>query len=350
MPLVTVLITTRNRPEELRRTLIELRRQDYSDLELIVIDDGSHTEVKTVVREEWPGAVFVREEVSAGSPQRRSEGFARARGKYILEIDDDSHPVESNAIRRAVEVMERMPHIGALAFHVFNGQTVPANLGRPPAKYVSSFVGCGVLFRRSAILQTGGFCPFFQSHWEESELGLRFLKEGWSIYFWPEPLIHHRVSPLNRKHPVAWMRSFRNKLWSQVMHYPLDRLVIEGSWVVGVAVWDSIRLLRPHYLVCGLFELASGLPRAFRMREPMSRKALGLYDALRFRGVYTKSQLQGPPKIGIGDLAKWFGTWWRRPRQRAVWDRRAGDVGHSEMVGFAHEYQGGSTNPRGTRS
>ena len=40
-PLVSVLIVTRNRPAELHKTLMDLRLQAYSPLELIVVDDAS---------------------------------------------------------------------------------------------------------------------------------------------------------------------------------------------------------------------------------------------------------------------------------------------------------------------
>jgi len=40
-PLITVLIATKDRPDDLRRTLCDLRRQDYPSVEMIVIDDGS---------------------------------------------------------------------------------------------------------------------------------------------------------------------------------------------------------------------------------------------------------------------------------------------------------------------
>ena len=94
-PLVSILIATKDRPDDLRRTLRELRRQVYPAIELIVIDDGSATQLQPIVNEEWPQAVFIRCEQSLGQCKRRSEGFQIAKGDYILQLDDDSHPVHS---------------------------------------------------------------------------------------------------------------------------------------------------------------------------------------------------------------------------------------------------------------
>jgi GT2 family glycosyltransferase len=345
-PLVTILITTKDRPEELAHTLRQLRRLTYPNLGMLVIDDGSATPLEPVVHSVWPEAVCVREAHSAGCPMRRTQGFSLATGKYILELDDDSYPVNPDALRVAVSFMERSSSVGALAFHIFNGCDLPCNLPRPQAQYTASFVGCGVLFRKAAIEHTGGFLPFFQSEGEEPELALRMMKKGWTIRFFPDVLIHHHVSPRNRRTARSWMRNFRNKLWSHIMHYPLRRLPFEMGWTLAVAVWDSIRLLRLHYLIRGIAEFLLGLPRALSLREPMSPDTLRLYDALRWRGVFTEAELKNPPVCSLRDIWRWYRKAWKnRPRQRSFWDRRPGDIGSSPTVAFAHEYLPGKEAP-----
>jgi len=345
-PLVTILIATKDRPEELAHTLRQLRRLTYPNLEMLVIDDGSATPLEPVVHSVWPEAVYVREEHSAGQSLRRTQGFAQAQGKYILQLDDDSYPAAPDALSRAVGFLERSPRVGALAFHIFNGPELPAALPQPEARYTASFVGCGVLFRRQALADTGGYQPFFQNEWEEEELALRILKRGWAIRFFPNVLIHHHLSPRNRRTARTWMRGFRNKLWSHIMHYPLRRLPFEMGWTLAVAVWDSIRLLRPHYLMRGIAEFLLGLPRALSLREPMSPETLRLYDALRWRGVFTEAELENPPACSLRDIWRWYRKAWKnRPRQRSFWDRRPGDIGSSPTVAFAHEYLPGKEAP-----
>lgn len=338
-PLVTILIATKDRPAELEHTLRKLRELTYPAIELLVIDDGSATPVEPLVRAVWPEAVCVREEKSAGCPKRRSQGFSLAHGVYILEIDDDSYPVSPDTITSAVSFLNENPQVGALALRIYNGLQLPQTLPQVNGRYLCSFVGCGVFFRKMAIAETGGYRDFFQGEGEESELVLRMLKKHWAVRFMPEILIHHHVSPQNRQTPRSWMRNFRNKLWSQVMHYPLRRLPFEMGWTLAMAVWDSIRLLRPHYLISGLWQFLAGLPRALALREPMSRQTLRLYDALRWRGVYTEEEFHNPPPCSLADIWRWYRTAWKnRPRQRSWWDRRPGDIGTSPTVSFAHEY------------
>lgn len=337
-PLVTILIATKDRPAELKHTLRQLRGLTYPAIEMLVIDDGSAAPVEPVVRSIWPEAVCVREEESAGQSQRRTEGFTLSQGKYILQLDDDSYPVSPDALDRAVSFLERNPHIGALAFHIFNGVDLPEVSPVVDARYVPSFVGCGVLFRNEVLQRTGGYQWFMHSQGEEEELALRILKQGSALRFYPEVLIHHHLSPQNRHSATAWMRGLRNKLWSLIMHHPLRRLPFEMSWTLAVAIWDALRLVRPHYLARGLCEFFLGLPRALRLREPMSPQTLKLYDALRWRGVYTEEEFRNPPPCSLADIWRWYRTAWRnRPRQRSWWDRQPGDTGSSLTVRFAHE-------------
>ena len=349
-PLVAVLISSKDRPDELARTLRELRRQDYPALELVVIDDGSKESLEPVVRRVWPQARFLRHMRAAGQSQRRSEGFHLSQGRYVLQLDDDSAPVAADAVRRAVRCCEADPSIAVVSFRIFNGAEPPATLPPAAPRFVSSFVGCGALIRAEAVCQVGGYRPLFGNEWEEEELSLRLLKAGWLLWFAPDILIHHRLSPLNRRTARTWMRGFRNKLWSMVMHYPLRRVLLEGAWVIALAAWDAVRLLRPHYYLLGIIQFFWGLPRALRLRDPMSTPALRRYDALRFREVVSREELEAPAPVSAGELWRWFLARWRnRPRQRSFWDRRPGDIGTSDTVRFAHEFDRQGFGPEARR-
>jgi GT2 family glycosyltransferase len=346
MPLVTVLIASKDRPDDLRRTLRRLQCQQYPELGLLVIDDGSRPPLQNVVNDEAPQATYLYHEQSAGQSRRRSEGFMLAKGDYILQLDDDSCPIEHDAISKCVRMMQSHPAIGALNLFVFNGQSLPSDISRPGGKFHSAFVGCGVFFRSSVLRQTAGYRDFFGNEWEEEELGLQLMKAGSAIYFYPDVLIHHHVSPQNRLTSRTWMRGFRNKLWAIVMHFPLRRLPVEMTWVLAIASFDAIRLFRIRSFAQGVLEFFKGLPRAWRLRAPMSNLVLRRYDALRFGSLQTDQEYADPPKLGLDDIRTWFQAWWNRPRQRSVWDRKEGDIGQSPTVKYAHEYKQEAVRPR----
>jgi GT2 family glycosyltransferase len=334
---LSIMIATRDREEDLRRTLQELTCLESIVAETLVVDDGSKANLREVLGPEFSSVQFLRFEECAGQSKRRSQAFERLGTEFILQLDDDSAPVDRDSVVSALEFLESHRSIGALAFYIYNGQELPKDLGVPSPRFHHSFVGCGVLFRSAALREVGGYQSFFQSEWEEEELALRLIKGGWAIYFFPSVLIHHRVSPANRNSARTWMRGFRNKLWAMVMHYPLSRVALEGTWVLVIAALDAVRLVRFRYLIQGVWQCMLGLPRVWRLRKPMSHLAMARWDALRFRGVYSANEYECPPSLQLADFIRWVRNWWNRPRERSFWDSRKGDIGTCETVQFAHQ-------------
>lgn len=347
VPLVSVMISTRNRAVDLRNTLRELRRQKYPSLELVVIDDASDSSLEQLVRDEWPGQLtFERSEVNIGMCQGRNRGFQLSQGKYIAQLDDDSHFTRDDDVLRAVQFLERRDEVGILAFSIFNGQHLPdvGIFSDAPIRYHLSFVGCAGMFRKSALMTVGGYLDFLQNEWEDNELSLRFIKANWAIVFFPSVLIHHHVSQSNRRTARTWMRGFRNKLWAVAMHMPAQRIPIEAGWILTVALWDSFRLIRPHRFVEGVVRFMAGLKNILAIRQSMDTLCQQRYDALRFRSLSTLEEWQCPPQCSLADVAHWFkATWLRRPRQRSFWDRAPGDRGSCETVKFSHEFTKGDS-------
>ena len=91
MPLsVSVIIPTYNRASLLPRAVHSVVNQQYEDLELIIIDDGSTDETPAVVSAIGDTRIeVVRFEQNRGIGAARHEGVSRARGEFIAFIDSD---------------------------------------------------------------------------------------------------------------------------------------------------------------------------------------------------------------------------------------------------------------------
>jgi glycosyltransferase involved in cell wall biosynthesis len=91
--LISVVVPTRDRPDQLERCLAALERQTASDLiEVIVVDDGSANPaaVEEVVRDR--SQVQLVRQAGAGPAAARNSGVRAARGTYICFTDDDCEP------------------------------------------------------------------------------------------------------------------------------------------------------------------------------------------------------------------------------------------------------------------
>ncbi|MDR1148344.1 MAG: glycosyltransferase family 2 protein [Spirochaetaceae bacterium] len=93
LPKISVIILTYNRPHFIQRSVDSILKQDFTDFELILIDNGSTDSTNEVCKAILSGnttARFIRREDSSIGGGRNA-GLDAARGEYIAFIDDDDY-------------------------------------------------------------------------------------------------------------------------------------------------------------------------------------------------------------------------------------------------------------------
>ena len=88
--LISVIIPAFNRTKLLGRAISSVLDQTYTNLELIIVDDGSVEDVKLAIIEfnDWRLSYHRREE-NLGISAARNNGIALSRGKYVAFLDSD---------------------------------------------------------------------------------------------------------------------------------------------------------------------------------------------------------------------------------------------------------------------
>src|SRR5690606_21493496 len=93
-PLVTVYIPTYNRLNLLRLAVVSVLNQDYENIELIVVDDGSSdgtVEFLSVLSAKESGVRYLVNEKNAGACVSRNRAIEIARGEFVTGLDDDDY-------------------------------------------------------------------------------------------------------------------------------------------------------------------------------------------------------------------------------------------------------------------
>jgi GT2 family glycosyltransferase len=303
-PLATVLITAFNRPEELRYTLESLHAQTYMPLEILIIDDASEHCLEPIVLDVWPKARVIRNSANRGYIANRSTGIALAKGKYIVSLDDDSNFTRPDDISRAVERVEREPEIGILAFQQVQGRKPKQPLSASgPERYSTSYFGCGHLLRGEMVRQLGGYQNWFNYYAEETEYSMRALQAGWRILEFPSVAVHHRVSAVGRSTKKIYRYSFRNSLNTIVLRFPFPRMLIELLWKVFLYGWIGLRQGYVSSFAWAFASFCANLPQAWRLRSPLSKEKVRLYDLLRSRRVADTPDIALPGSGSLFEVA-----------------------------------------------
>ncbi len=107
-PLVSVLITTYNRSNLLRRAINSVLMQNFGDCEIVVIDDCSTDNTRAVVASFDDARIrYIRNETNIGSKygdraMLRTFVYETMRGRYFVYLCDDDYWLLPNLLRRQI--------------------------------------------------------------------------------------------------------------------------------------------------------------------------------------------------------------------------------------------------------
>src|SRR5208282_3928864 len=118
---VSVMITTKNRSADLRRTCRVLCEFNSTPLEILITADGCTDETVQVVKAEMEKAEsrnikLIINETGKGSVASRDRMMREARSDLVLALDDDSYPEQLDCISRIVPLFKQNPKLAVLHF------------------------------------------------------------------------------------------------------------------------------------------------------------------------------------------------------------------------------------------
>jgi glycosyltransferase involved in cell wall biosynthesis len=273
----TVVITTKNRKDELRvalRSAIEQTAQP----EVLVIDDGSTDGTGEMVRAEFPAARFNRSENSLGLVVQRNRAAQLARGGIIFSIDDDAAFSSSRIVEQTLAEFDD-PRIGAVAIPYINVNNQKVLYQRAPS---DEGIFCGVDYigtahavRRDLFLRLGGYREYLFHQGEERDFCIRMLNAGYVVRLGRADPIHHFESPHRdlRRMDLFGRRNDVLSVWYNVP-WPWFPMYLLGTTFLGVM--RGIRLHRLRRMIRGLWNGYAAIFHEFGQRAPVSRKAFEL--------------------------------------------------------------------------
>lgn len=191
--MVSFVIATHNRREVLLHTLQRLRQcaARCVETETLVVDNASSDGTAAAVRERFANVTLIEERQNRG-PCAKNAALKRARGRFVVFLDDDSFPRPAS-LPRMIEHFDGRPGLGAAVFTV----TLPDG-SRECSAYPDVCIGCGTGFRRAALEQVGGLPDDFFMAAEEYDLSLRLLDAGWEIRGFDDLHVTHLKTPTSR--------------------------------------------------------------------------------------------------------------------------------------------------------
>tara|TARA_B100001093_G_scaffold513880_1_gene586707 strand:+ start:1489 stop:2376 length:888 start_codon:yes stop_codon:yes gene_type:complete len=184
-PILSVVIPTYERPDDLRICLNSLSKKvqmGAPKYEIIVTDDSKSNESRRMVDNEYPGVSW-RKGKQNGPAGNRNAGVERARGEWIVFLDDDCIAEEGylNAYSKAIKAN---PDVHVLEGRIFADR--PRRTwaeGCPENEQGGMLWTSNLCVRRKLFMEMGGLDERFQIAYEDVDFALRLKqKEIHSIF------------------------------------------------------------------------------------------------------------------------------------------------------------------------
>ncbi len=238
---VSVVVCTLNRAEGLRATLECLTRQRGVEFEVVVVN-GPSTDHTADVLDEFAQAIRAVDCPMPNLSMSRNIGIRAAAGDIVAFIDDDALP-EFEWLRQAVPAFSD-PEVAGAGGVVFDhtGYThqyhySSANrFGEPafsttrpydshciPGSFTFPYLqGTNALFRRSTLLEVGGFDETYDYYLDETDLCCRLIDAGYVLRQLANAPVHHKFLPSDiRDHQrivTNWFPIVKNNTYFAYRH------------------------------------------------------------------------------------------------------------------------------------
>ncbi|CAM5577545.1 MULTISPECIES: glycosyltransferase family 2 protein [Streptomyces] len=269
---VSVVVITRDRREELLRTL-RLLRDLPERPPVLVVDNDSTDGTAEAVSAAFPGMTLLRAGSNLGAVGRNL-AVARVRTPYVAFCDDDSW-WEPGSLRAAADLLDARPRLAGVTARILvepSGEEDPvvAELrdspltGPPwlPGPALGSFLAAATVLRADAFRQAGGFHPALWLGGEEELLATDLQRAGWWLSYAPALTIHHAPSRL-RDSRARRIVGLRNTLWFTWLRRPLWSAVRRTAHLARTVPRDAAS-------VTAFGRALAGLPWVLRLRDPVS--------------------------------------------------------------------------------
>ena len=198
-PRVSVVVCSRNGALTLAECLTGVAELAYSNVETIVVDDGSTDETAAIAAAF--GVQLVRTE-NQGLSAARNTGLNAASGEIVAFLDDDSVP-DTDWLLYIVTALLDGEHAGVGGPNIpptaasLVSQAIANGPGGPIHVLLSDQIaehipGCNMAFWKDALDAVEGFDPQFRIAGDDVDICWRLQERGWTLGFCAPAMVWHR--------------------------------------------------------------------------------------------------------------------------------------------------------------
>lgn len=229
-PLISIQILNWNRADETVRAIHSALNQTYSNIEVVIIDNGSTDHSISLISSTFPELKIVELDKNYGCPDGRNKGIEHCNGEFIFYLDNDG-VLHKDAVEKAYNIIKEDEQIAIIAGIVYDFNS-PDEIDtsitpRSTKKYeFANFQGGICMHRKSIYNKIGKYPQHFFYGGEEWYLTCKVLDNDWKIIKDESIILWHRRSDVARDRSTELLNQYYNKLYVCITLYPIKYAVL----------------------------------------------------------------------------------------------------------------------------
>jgi glycosyltransferase involved in cell wall biosynthesis len=291
----SIVITTKNRLEELKITLAKISYiLDRDDLECLIYDDGSTDGTYEFVKTTYPKIHLLRNEKSKGYIYNRNVLLNTCKGDFAISLDDDAHFITENPLEEIENYFRNHSSCAVIALRIFWGRSELSQTdSEEVSERVKSFVGCAHVWRMNHWRLIPNYPEWFEFYGEEDFASYQLFLNDFEVHYLPEVLVNHRVEVKSRKHQNDYTSRLRKSLragwYLYFMFYPWA--IIPRKMLYSIAMQFKLKVFKGDFrafaaVILALFDLIIHLPKAIHSSNRFSREQMIQFQRLQGPKIY----------------------------------------------------------------
>jgi GT2 family glycosyltransferase len=298
---ISILITTKNRIDDLRFTLEQLSLiLQNPQVECLIYDDASIDGTFEFLKDNYPTILLYRNNFSKGYIHNRNFLLNNCCGDYGISLDDDAHFLSENIVETITRYFQLYPKCGVVACRIFWGKETPTHLTtKVKSQRVKGFVGCGHVWNLKAWREIPNYPEWFVFYGEEEFASYQLFKKGWEVHYVPELVVQHRVEVKARKNDNDYAqrqrRSFRSGWYLYMLFYPWSTIPKKLAYTIWMQI--KTKVLKgdgraTKGLVLALWDVFIHIPRLLKESNRFTSGEYEKYSNLEATKIYWRPEYE----------------------------------------------------------
>jgi GT2 family glycosyltransferase len=291
---ISIIIVNWNGAQHLPVCLNSLRRQTFTDFEVILVDNHSRDDSLDLLKRDYPEVKVIALDQNRGFTGGNNIGIRSALGSIVILLNNDTE-VDPHWLQVIVDTFDRHSEAGLIAskmllfdqrnkFHtagdIYRLDGIPGNRGvwetdrgqYNNEEYVFSACGGSAAYRRSMLDQIGLLDEEFFYSCEDIDLAWRAQLAGWKCVYAPNAIVYHKLSATGGG-SIASFYDGRNFIYVIAKDYPSSLwkkyrgLIIRTQWQLFKEALKAWRGVAARSRMRGMLAGLIGIPKMRHKRK-----------------------------------------------------------------------------------